>query len=413
MRGVIVVGAGAAGLAAFQKLREAGCDALLLEARQRVGGRMWTFRPHGWPAPVELGAEFVHGGAVEWDTEAAADGQDWSLADGELVPVGELAEGADEVFERLRAARGPDQSFAGFLNDHCQDLPEGARARALAFIEGYEAADAARISVTSLQREFAAEGEWSEPRRPRGGYGQLLERLRAEGEIQLASPVRRVAWGPGSVAVTTPAGEIAARAAIITLPLGILQSNEVTFVPRLTSKRAALESLAMGGAVRVVLRLESRIWKGIRGAHGASLADLRFLFGGQGVFPTWWTHPRTAQITGWAGGPHATPLTGLAPKEIGVRALDSLAGLLRVSRRFLDRNLIEVHTHDWQSDPWSRGAYSYACVGGTGAHAELARPLLGTLFFAGEATDSSGQHATVAGAVASGQRAAAEVLAVI
>lgn len=413
MRGVIVVGAGAAGLAAFQKLRQAGCDALLLEARERMGGRIWTIKPHGWPAPVELGAEFVHGGAVEWETEAAAGGQDWSLVDGELVPVGEFGGGANVVFERLEAARGPDQSFAEFLNDHCQDLPEAARAGALAFIEGYEAADAARISVASLQREFAAEGEWGEPRRPRGGYGQLLERLHADGEIQLASPVRRIAWGPGSVVVTTPAQEIAARAAIITLPLGILQRNDVMFVPRLTSKRAALAALAMGDAVRAVVRLESRIWKGIRGAHGGSLAELRFLFGGSGAFPTWWTHPHAAQITAWAGGPHAAALAGLTPKEIAARALDSLADLLRVSRRFLDRNLVEVHTHDWQADPWSRGAYSYACVGGAGAHAELARPLLQTLFFAGEATESTGHHATVAGAVASGQRAAAEVLGAI
>ncbi|TAN20571.1 MAG: FAD-dependent oxidoreductase [Acidobacteria bacterium] len=413
MFGVIVVGAGAAGLAAFQKLREAGCDALLLEARERVGGRIWTIKPHGWPAPVELGAEFIHGGVTEPEAAATAEGQDWSVVDGELVPVGQLAEGADEVSKRLEAARGPDQSFAEFLNDHCRDLPEEARTRALAFIEGYEAADPARISVTSLQREFAADGEWGQPRRPRGGYSQWLGRLHAAGEIQLASPVRRIAWGPGSVVVATPAQEIAARAAIITLPLSILQRNEVTFVPPLTSKRAALEALAMGGAVRAVLRLESRIWRDIRGATGGSLADLRFLFGGPGAFPTWWKDPHAEQITGWAGGPHAAALAGMTQTEIGARALDSLAGLLRVSRRFLDRNLIEVHTHDWQADPWSRGAYSYACVGGADAHAALAQPLSQSLFFAGEATDNSGHHATVGGAVASGQRAAAEVLGAI
>lgn len=91
------------------------------------------------------------------------------------------------------------------------------------------------------------------------------------------------------------------------------------------------------------------------------------------------------------------------------RALDSLAATFGLTRTEIDRQVDSAHTHDWQSDPFSRGAYCYAAVGGKNAHAALARPIEGTLFFAGEAT-SADQTGTVAGAIASGRRAAREAM---
>ncbi|MGH9466726.1 MAG: flavin monoamine oxidase family protein [Terriglobales bacterium] len=413
---VAVIGAGASGLAALQSLRAAGCDALLIEAHGRIGGRICTLQPQGWPAPVELGAEFLQGAVDGLTVAASPRGRDWSLQDGKLRPAGEFAGGADTVLARLMSARGPDQSFAAWMSSACRDLPPEARAAALGFIEGYEAADPRRISVQSLQREFAADDEAAIARRPQGGYQQLLDRLRPEAasSLWLSAPVRRLAWRPGEVRLTAGDREVRARAAVITLPLAVLQGGDVAFDPPLTAKRDALAGLVMGGALRVVFRLRSRFWARRRDDLGNRLTDLRFLFGSahaSGHFPTWGTDPRAPQITAWAAGRHAWTLAGRAPRLLARRALLDLAERLRLPASAVAAEVLAAYLHDWQSDPFARGAYSYASVGAAGAHAQLAEPLAGTLFFAGEATDATGHHATVAGAVASGRRAAAEVLA--
>ncbi|MGH9414147.1 MAG: flavin monoamine oxidase family protein [Terriglobales bacterium] len=416
----VVIGAGAAGLAAFHDLRAAGCDALLVDARDRVGGRIWTLHPENWPAPVELGAEFVHSELPGLElAPSPPEGADWSEHDGRVLPAEEAHEDADVVLERLPLVHGHDMSFAAFLQQYCHDLPPEARESAVAFIEGYEAADASRISVLSLQREFAASQRgagW--PLRPRGGYAQLLHQLHSDGEIWLEAPVWKVNWKKHAVQLPIEhrgaKRDVQARAAIVTLPLSVLQNGSVSFDPPLAAKSAALGSLSMGGALRVVMRLHTRFWEAVRDSQGNPLGRLRFLFSQTpGHFPVWWTHPDVPQITGWAAGPHAAALKGLTPRLLTRWAARELAAHLGTDVEMVEAALIEAHTHDWQADPWSQGAYSYACVGGAGAHAALAQPLEQTLFFAGEATDSSGRHATVTGAVVSGRRAAAEVLAAI
>jgi monoamine oxidase len=111
---------------------------------------------------------------------------------------------------------------------------------------------------------------------------------------------------------------------------------------------------------------------------------------------------------GWAGGPAAIAL-GAAPRELKERAVRSLADTFGIDRRTVERHLVATFYHDWSRDPFSRGAYSYVLVGGTDAAEMLSRPARGTLFFAGEATDPEGRTGTVHGAIATGQRAAAQV----
>jgi monoamine oxidase len=127
--------------------------------------------------------------------------------------------------------------------------------------------------------------------------------------------------------------------------------------------------------------------------------------------PTWWSAApvRAPILTGWAGGHAADALLAEGDEAMIDRALDSLAKTFGMRRRTVDDQLAGTYTHNWQSDLFSRGAYSYAAVGGSGAHQTLARPLRSTLFFAGEAT-SSDQTGTVAGAIETGRRAARELL---
>ena len=433
---VAIIGAGVAGLAAFQELRQAGCDAVLIEARDRIGGRVFPDPVAGWPLPVELGAEFVHGSPPELaavvDEVAAAQRRNWAVKDGELVPASEFASGAEVIFKRMaqRDGSAPDLSFATFVGQNA-DIPAAARLGALAFIEGFEAADPRRISVCALNREFANGGEWDGPRRPRGGYATLLDVLAAidipSRRVTLGAAVQAVRWRRGAVEIEALRHGYPhrwqVRRAVVTLPLSILQGSleaaaPVVFEPPLEAKRDALEHLAMGGARRLTLRFCEPVWARCRDDHGDTLGDLGFLFGGavpEGRIPTWWTasgsDSNAAQITGWLGGRRAWALAGLSAERIGALALDSLSRLLRTHRGELESSLLGVHTHDWESDPYALGAYSYAVVGGTDAFGALAAPLYQTLFFAGEATESTGAHATVHGALRSGRRAAAEVLA--
>ncbi len=424
--GVVVIGGGAAGLAALRALRQAGCDALLLEARARLGGRIHTLHPDGWPAPVELGAEFIHGAPAELSRLAVETGgsecEDWTWRDGKLLPAAEFGGDVWAALEGMAAIRppAPDRSFAAYLAA-LPGLSEAAQQAAGAYIEGYEAADPERISVYSLNRERAAGGpQEAGPRRPRAGFDALVRELASDGRVLLDAVVEAVEWQPGRVRIAARhRGEelrVEARAAVVTLPLALLQSDAVKFAPPLDAKRPALQRLAMGGALRVTLRLREPLWREVRDDTGRRLEALGFLFGFEpeaGHFPTWWTHPCAAQITGWAAGRHAWAMAGWPQDRILERALADLALRLRLPSARLAAAVLGAHTHDWQADPFAGGGYSYAGVGGLDAAAQLAAPLDGTLFFAGEATDAQGEHATLQGAVRSGRRAAAEALAAL
>jgi monoamine oxidase len=114
-------------------------------------------------------------------------------------------------------------------------------------------------------------------------------------------------------------------------------------------------------------------------------------------------------MVGWAGGPAAIALES-GPESIPGAAVASLAASLGADRRTIARHLLATFFHDWSRDPFSRGAYSYPLVGGADVGKQLSRPVLGTLFFAGEAADAEGRNGTVHGAIGSGQRAAKQVM---
>ncbi|HET8667865.1 MAG TPA: NAD(P)/FAD-dependent oxidoreductase, partial [Terriglobales bacterium] len=246
-------------------------------------------------------------------------------------------------------------------------------------------------------------------------------------EIRLNSAVKTIKWGGDGVEVlaeqhdrrsqSTPGPErFRAPKIIVTLPLGVLQARaggaHVEFEPEMQTKKSALGQLEMGQVIRVSLCFRERFWDAIR-AGGRTLADLCFLFSDDEWFPTWWTlHPqRIPVLTAWAAGPHGAKLTGQPPEQLAARAIERLATLLPVSSAdFLQQQLVSYYTHDWQSDPYARGAYSYVLVGGMKAQGELAAPVGGKLFFAGEATETNGHHSTVHGAISSGVRAAREAL---
>jgi monoamine oxidase len=182
----------------------------------------------------------------------------------------------------------------------------------------------------------------------------------------------------------------------------VLQTNTVRFAPSLKEKKAALAKLAAGPVIRVAMRFHSRFWE----EHAPGVA---FFHVPQARFPTFWTPlpMRAPLLTAWAGGPKAARLTGSSSDRLVTMALAAVGKVF--GKKVVDE-IAASYVQDWQADPYSRGGYSYVRVDGAGARERLAEPLDGTLFFAGEATDSQ-DAGTVAGALRSGERAAREAAA--
>jgi len=200
------------------------------------------------------------------------------------------------------------------------------------------------------------------------------------------------------------------------LPLGVLQAppgteGSVCFRPGLTEKAGALKQLEMGAAIRLVLCFRHCFWTDPE-LVPSPVPDMSFLLSPEELFPTWWSSvsAETAMLTGWSGGVRAEQLSGLGSAAIMRRGLEALQHVFGIPLETLRDLVQESFVHDWQSDPYCRGAYSYPLAGGREAALRLAAPAGNTLFFAGEATDCNGHNGTVHGAIASGQRAAAELL---
>jgi monoamine oxidase len=467
----LVIGAGAAGLAAARDLSDAGLTVSILEARDRVGGRIYTVRPPGFGLPIELGAEFVHGRPPETFAIARAagltlverTGADWLSEGGRLrntdvwddagSPTGGMDDeeagaeddaddgerGMGDILAALVTERGADRSFQAFVDERFPgDGWVAARERASLYVQGFDAADPADVSIRWLAQTETAAASIDGDRQFRvlEGYDRLLEWLQAglrreQGSLRLSTVVRELRWSPGHVEAVaqTPLGEpletFTARAAVVTLPLGVLAAppeapGAVRFLPDLPEQRRALEQLVMGHTVKVVLRFREHFWDYVGQSDAAlpAMPRLSFLFSRDAALPTWWTsYPLLSPtLTAWVGGPGAAPFAGKSDDTIAAQALDALARILGVPRATLEAHLDAWHLHNWSTDPYSCGAYSYVRVGGSdapSAPSRLAAPVAGTLFFAGEATDDAGHTGTVHAALASGRNAARSLIATI
>ena len=421
---IVIIGAGAAGLAAARGLSGAGRRVIILEARGRIGGRIHTLHLSDSPVPIELGAEFVHG---EVDTtfsiiEAAAltavelpDTHHWSRS-GKWEAVNDFWERIDKVRAQI-GNLSRDISFDAFLRSK-RNISPRLRELSCAFVEGYHAAHADRISAIAL-KSADSEQEQDDPSgnkqfRIANGYDALIAWLRAgldpdRVDLRLGTVVSEVRWGANDVTVVCRSNgreeTLRARAALVTVPIGVLkaprdQEGAIRFDPPLREKQKAIAGLESGHVVKIAFRFRERFWD-------ERPVPFNFLHSSDRFMPTWWSSApvRAPILTGWAGGHAADALLAEGRETMIDRALDAMATAFAIPRRKLDQLLGATYTHDWQSDPYSRGAYSYAAVGGSGAHAVLARPIRGTLFFAGEAT-SADQTGTVAGAIESGRKAA-------
>jgi monoamine oxidase len=418
---VVVIGAGMAGLTAARALAEAGMKVLVIEAQERIGGRIWT--QHVGDEAIELGAEFIHGRPSElWALIDEAgleayerDGAQVCFEDGVLADCNDEMQDVFKPLEKLEDFSGPDVSFAEYLDR--EEVPMEERGRIIGYVEGFNAADHREVSAAALGAQQKAEDASGSDHnyRLRGGYDQLPAYLAEKiagfgGRILTGAVVREIRWETRRVEVLTDTEIFRARRAVVTLPLGVLQSGGVKISPRPDSIVEAAGLLRMGQARRFTLLFRERFWDGMEPQPG--LSELSFLFAFAEMPPVWWTpHPeKSCTITGWVGGPRSAELAGMDAEELGGRACSTLAWVFGLEEQQVRGGLLGCYTHDWQDDRFTGGAYSYVAKGGTDASRRMSEPVAGTLFFAGEHTDVTGHWGTVHAATRSGLRAAAQIL---
>ncbi len=421
---VIVVGGGVAGLAAARRLVQAGRSVILLEARSRLGGRVHTILDEATGHAVELGAEFLQGRPKvllelinragltlqeipEWH-ERANKGRRRDFPDVERLVDRLLGCNSDRrdipVAQLIRQC-------AGKFEPHELEAMTG-------YLEGFHAADLERFGTAALaDNQAAEEQDAGHIARLAGGYGQVVQVLADSLKPELVqictgAVVTRLHWKPGRVQIEcrTAEGEIlrvrGARV-ILAVPLSTLKGNRsdqgALFPdPDPAGWADALRHLEMGAAQHIVLRFESAWWM----EQGEPPPV--FLHGRDEPVPVWWTGspPELPFLTGWAGGPQALRLAGQTVKQLIPLALQSAARIFGRDARELGRQLRAAYSHDWTSDPFAGGAYSYGGVGAARARELLRRPVSGTLFLSGEGLVDEGRNATVPGALTSGIRSA-------
>ena len=418
--GIVVVGAGASGLMAAVELAKRGNDVLILEARKRTGGRIWTLPKSRLGCVAEAGAEFVHGRAPVTRRIAREAGialvpthsELWSYYNGVLEKGYGWMPEQQELMERVKGLK-QDMPVAAFLNRYFPGKRYAElRAAVLGMSEGYDAADPKRASMLSLANEvFTDDGEHLQYRIA-GGYAALLGFLEGRCEklgaaIRLGTIVKSIDVGEGRVRLSCQDGnEYFADKAIVTVPLPLI--GRIRFRPGIGGRRYAVRRMGYGNAMKVLLKFRRRWWTACR---GYDLDRLEFIRSDLPI-RTWWTQypDKVPLITGWLAGPGALGMARRSERQVVEIAVRSLSSIFDVDTERVRKELAGSMVVKWPLDPMSKGAYSYATVGYENARQKVAEPIGNRIFFAGEALYGGSSASTVEGAFASGIEAAKAVL---
>jgi monoamine oxidase len=311
-----------------------------------------------------------------------------------------------QITDKLSARKA--ETVADYLRRQKRPLPLFR-----SYVEGFYAADLDKIGVDDLARaEHEPEQSWHgrDLFRPYPDYSSFLKHLFQWQTVHLAQEVTDIEWNADRVSLHTRGGRsFQARRLVITVPLSVLKARRIRFAPEIPELDQALEHLHMGHVQRLVFEFDVQIWEKLSREPVSFLHHLD----SEKSFPTWWTQaPRHAPfLVGWQGGPKAEAMAQWPSSKVHAEALQSLARLCGTTVAVLQRHLVHVHAHNWSTDSFTLGAYSYPGPNGEAQARRLQKPFAKTLFFAGEATQDGSLRGTVTGAVLSGERAAKQVVA--
>jgi monoamine oxidase len=417
---ILVVGAGIAGLAAAQKLQGTGFKVVVLEARDRVGGRIWTDRSLG--VPLDLGAAWIHGingnpiaplaqeiGAKTFVT----DDDSVIVFDSTGKPITDRAlEGGERKYENLREA------IADLAEDLDNDL---SIAEAIRRIKPNALKDLLMQYLLSAYLEFDTGGaieklstlNWDSDEAFPGqdalfpqGYDAVVNFLARGLEIQTNRVVQAIAYDDDKVTITTNQGTFTGQCAIITLPLGVLKKGSVSFSPPLPQAMSrAIATVGMGTVNKVVLLFQNAFWD-------PEVQYFGFTSPVKGKYPYFLntrTFSSTNALIAFGLGNYAIAMEGQPNAKIQADVMDVLKILFGARVQSPQKILVSR----WSADPFAGGAYSYSSIGTTqNDFNAMGQPIANKLFFAGEHT-STNYRGTVHGAYLTGLREAARILSAI
>ena len=399
---VVIIGAGAAGVAAASRLAATPICALVLEARGRIGGRAWTTHACGFP--LDLGCGWLHSADEnEWSTIAKKLGFEidptpppWTRSAWQIGFPGKDQEDFGSAWKRLymrleeAAKQGIDRPAAEYLEPDCRW--NGLLNAISSYINGVELNG---LSVLDHSRYRDTGVNWRVVR----GLGAVIEAASSEFVIEFGSPATLIDHSGKQLRIETPRGTVVARAAIITVPPSIIACELPRFYPPLCEKLDAAHALPLGLADKVFLGVDD----------ATELPQGTRLFGAIDRAATGSYHLRPFGrpiIEGYFGGQFARELEEQGDGAFARFAIEQIAALLGNDLR---RRLHPLTESAWGRDPFARGSYSYAKIGQANARAVLAAPVNNRLFFAGEAC-SRHDFSTAHGAYRTGIEAAEQVL---
>ena len=420
----IIIGAGAAGLFTARQLSEAGQKVTVLEARNRIGGRCFTFSGDDFTQPIELGAEFVHGelpltlkllkeANIKYETVS---GKNYQAKNGEIKQSEFFMEHWDNFEKALKEVK-TDQPLDGFLQQNFHgEKYAGLRRSVVQFAKGYDTADPERVSLFSLRDEWLGGHEEETQYRIVGGYIQLMDFMASQiksfnSEIVLGSIVKQVNWHEGFVEVITTSNAVfIGTKLVVTVPLGVLNCSPslegaIQFVPDLPEQRKAAADMGFGAIIKILIEFSEPFWE------EKGLENLQFLFSEEKI-PTWWaqTPQRNNVLTGWLGGSPKDEIQHQNDDEILIDCVLSLASIFNLDASFIRQKMVSAKVYNWTTDPFTRGSYSYATLQTQSALKVLKKPISKTIYFAGEALFDGEQLGTVEAALVSGEEVVKSIL---
>ena len=427
---ILVIGAGAAGLMAARELANAGKKVIVLEAQERIGGRIHTVYENTSAKHIELGAEFVHGdlpvtlsllreAGIKYNSASAAM---WRYSDGKFTINDYFIPHWDLLINKLNNLE-QDTNIDYFIQnnfpgDKYAELRESVRQ----FVSGYDTADPKKASCFALRKEWQNEDEGAQHRIERG-YAALMNYLANEckenaGEVYLNSIAKDIYHEPGKVSVITADGTAYhAEKVILAIPLGVLQADTnqtaaIVFHPPIKNYQEAITQMGFGAVIKIVLEFTQAFWESeqVQALAGKDLNDMGYLFSGEEI-PTWWTQfpERSTIFTGWIGGPYAAAKKDIPDDEILLQSLQSISNIFKLNIDELKGMLQNWHVINWTAKPFTRGSYAYDTIDAPTARKTLNTPVDNTIYFAGEYLYEGAAMGTVEAALTNGKDVAGRI----
>ncbi len=385
---VAIVGAGIAGLTAARELRAAGLEVVVLEARDRIGGRAYT-ESRTFGVPYDHGCAWLHSADINPLTELVRKAgfqtideggrEAWLYLDGDEASDAQYEEASEAYEDLLNAIEVAVDGLDGADRSVAELSPPTNRFQRLAHarIGPFEAGETTdRVSVVDIYSQVGTGVEWMVP------DGMAAGILKALGPVavELSTPVERVRWGGSGVALETGRGTLKAKAAIVTVPTDIVADGTLAFDPRLPDwKMEAFARVPMGVLDKIALEFDRDVFEE---------ADTNTLFAQDGADGRVWDHllnPFGLDLcVTFVGGDFARDLTAAGDQEAFDQALENLTSVFGSTVR---KAFVKGHFTKWSADPLARGAYSVSEPDHNDKRQQLAAPLGDRLFFAGEACD--------------------------